>query len=105
MQGLEATSQRTVESQLAILKKKYWQAWLLLKDRTAVKEVGRRNQTLELRAEPLEVIPEKAGPKPRKVRFEALLIMYRLRVKLRTDELQKGQTGCLQHSFPHLAGG
>ena len=73
---------------MAILEEKYWQAWLLLKDRTAVKEVGRRNQTLELRAEPLEVIPEKAGLEPKMVRFKPVLMMSRLGLGLRTDKLQ-----------------
>ena len=43
------------------------------------------------------------------VRFEPVLMMARLRVKLRmrlrTNKLQKGKTVCLQHSCPHLAGG
>ena len=55
-----------------------------------------RNQNLELRAQPPEVIPEKAGPEPRMVRFKNMLTMLRLRVqlrmRLRTDEQQKGKT-------------
>ena len=94
---------------MAILEEKDWPAWLVLKDRTAVKEAGRRNQTLELRTEPLEVIPETAGLEPKMVRFEPVLMMLRLRVTLRMrrrrDGLKMGKTGHLQGSFPHLADG
>ena len=52
---------------------------------------------------------EKAKLEPRTVRFEPVVLTSRLRVKLRmrlrTDELQKGETVHLEHSFPHLAGG
>ena len=52
---------------------------------------------------------ENAKLEPRTVRFEHVVLMSRLRVKLRmrlrTDELQKDETVHLQHSFPHLAGG
>ena len=52
---------------------------------------------------------EKARWEPRTVRFKHVVLMSRLRVKLRmrlsTDELQKGKTVNLQCSFPHLAGG
>ena len=51
---------------------------------------------------------EKAKLELRTERFEPVVLMSRLRVKLRmrlrTDELQKGKTVYLQHSFPHLAG-
>ena len=45
-------------------------------------EARQRNQTLELKTEPTEVILEKVGPKPKMVRFESVLMMLRLRVKL-----------------------
>ena len=52
---------------------------------------------------------EKAKLEPRMVRFKPVVLMLRLRVKLRmrlrTDELQKGETVHLQRSFSHLAGG
>ena len=52
---------------------------------------------------------EKARLEPRMVRFEPVVLMSRVRVKLRTglrvDELQKNKTVHLQRSYPHLAGG
>ena len=48
---------------------------------------------------------EKANLEPRTVRFEPVVLMSRLRVKLRmrlrTDELLKSETEHLPHSFPH----
>ena len=38
------------------------------------------------------------------VRFKTMVLMSRLRVRLRMDELQKGETVQLQRSFQHLAG-
>ena len=71
----------------------------------AVMEAERNNQNLEWRAELLQVMPKKPGLG----RLEPVLMMLRLRVKLRmrlrTDELQKGETVYLQLSFPHLAVG
>ena len=60
---------------------------------------ARWRNPIELRTEPLEVIPEKAGLEPKMVRFEPVLIMLRLR----TDGLKMGQT--LKNSFPLPADG
>ena len=90
---------------MAILEGKDCQAWPEQKDRIAVKEAGRRNQNQEWRADLPKVMPEKPGLVPRMVRFEPVLVILRLRVRLRADELQKGETVHLQRSFPHLAGG
>ena len=52
---------------------------------------------------------EKAKLEPRMVRFEPVVLMLRLKVKLRTrlrtDALWKDKTVLLQRSYPHLAGG
>ena len=52
---------------------------------------------------------EKAKLELSTVRFEPVVLMSRLRVKLRfrlrRNELQKGEKVHLQRSFPHLAGG
>ena len=72
-------------------------------------EAGQRNQNPKLRAGFPEEMTKKEKMEPRMVRFEPLVLMSRLREKLRmrfrTDELQKGKTVHLQRSFPHLAGG
>ena len=86
-----------------MLEEKDWSAWLVLKDGTAVIEARQRIQNLELSNEPPEVVPEKAGLEPKIVRFEPVLIILRLRMRLRMDRLKMGGTGGLQRSFPHLA--
>ena len=86
-----------------MLEEKDRSAWLVLKDGTAVIEARQRIQNLELSNEPPEVVPEKAGLEPKIVRFEPVLIILRLRMRLRMDRLKMGGTGGLQRSFPHLA--
>ena len=62
----------------------------------AVMEAGQRNQNLQQRAGFPEEMTEKAKLEPRMVRFGPVVLMSRLRVKLRMrlrmDELQKGET-------------
>ena len=83
---------------MAILEGKGWRAWIELKDRTAVMEAGQRNQNPGYRAGFPEEMAEKAKLEPRMVRFKPVVLMLRLRVKLRTDELQKDGTVHLQCS-------
>ena len=82
---------------MALLEEKDWPAWLVLKDRTAVTEAGRRTQTPELRVEPPEVVLEITGLESGTVRFEPFLMLSRLR----TGEWRKGETRCLLRSFQH----